>query len=65
MYLVSLCSLVAFGALLGQGTNNNVAFGALQGQGTNNNMATMECILAGCVCGILFALFSDQPLNLL
>ncbi len=51
MYLVSLCSLVAFGALLGQNTDDC--------------MATMECILAGAISGILFALFSGQPLNLL
>jgi len=25
----------------------------------------MECILAASICGILFALFSGQPLNIL
>ena len=25
----------------------------------------MECIMAGAVCGILFSLFSGQPLNIL
>lgn len=25
----------------------------------------MECILAGCVGGVLFSLFSGQPLNIL
>jgi solute carrier family 4 (sodium bicarbonate cotransporter), member 7 len=51
IYLVSLCSLVAFGALLGQNTDNY--------------MGTIESILAGAICGILFAIFSGQPLNLL
>jgi hypothetical protein len=27
--------------------------------------ATMECILAGSVCGVLFSLFSGQPLNII
>ena len=51
IYLVSLCSLVAFGALLGQNTDNY--------------MGTIESILSGAICGILFSLFSGQPLNLL
>ena len=51
IYLVSLCSLVAFGALLGQNTDNY--------------MGTIETILSGAICGILFAIFSGQPLNLL
>jgi hypothetical protein len=51
IYLVSLCSLVAFGGLLGEKTNNL--------------MATMECILAGAACGALFSLFSGQPLNII
>ena len=51
MYLVSLCSLVAFGGLLGQQTDNL--------------MATTECMLAGFICGTLFALFSGQPLNII
>jgi len=51
MYLVSLCSLVAFGGMLGKKTGNM--------------MATMECILAGSVCGVMFALFSGQPLNII
>ena len=51
MYLVSLCSLVAFGGMLGKKTDNY--------------MATMECILAGSVCGVLFSLISGQPLNVI
>lgn len=51
IYLVCLCSLVAFGALLGQNTENY--------------MATIECILAGALCGVLFALFAGQPINIL
>ncbi|CAF0778311.1 unnamed protein product [Rotaria sordida] len=51
LYLVCLCSVVAFGGMLGTATENY--------------MATMECILAGSVSGILYALFSGQPLNIL
>ena len=51
MYLVSLCSLVAFGGMIGERTDNM--------------MATMECILAGSMCGAIFSLFSGQPLNII
>ncbi|CAF4570375.1 unnamed protein product [Rotaria sp. Silwood1] len=51
LYLVCLCSVVAFGGMLGTATENY--------------MATMECILAASVSGIIFALFSGQPLNIL
>ncbi|KAI3381426.1 hypothetical protein SNEBB_000871 [Seison nebaliae] len=51
LYLVTLCSVVAFGALIG---------GA-----TRNKMATMECIISGSVVGVLFSLFAGQPMNIL
>ncbi|CAF0933984.1 unnamed protein product [Didymodactylos carnosus] len=51
LYLVCLCSVVAFGGMLGTATDNY--------------MATMECILAASICGVIFALFSGQPLNIL
>ncbi|CAF0829892.1 unnamed protein product [Brachionus calyciflorus] len=51
VYLVTLCSLVAFGGMLGEKTNKL--------------MATMECILAGSVCGVAFSLFAGQPLNII
>lgn len=51
MYLVSLCSLVAFGGMIGAKTGNL--------------MATMECILSGAICGAIFSLFSGQPLNII
>ncbi|UJR15917.1 hypothetical protein I4U23_002838 [Adineta vaga] len=51
LYLVCLCSVVAFGGMLGTATENY--------------MATMECILAASISGILFALFAGQPLNIL
>lgn len=44
---------------------NNVTFGALLGQGTGNYMGVMECVFAGAVSMIIFALFSGQPLNIL
>jgi hypothetical protein len=51
VYLVSLCSLVAFGGMLGKKTDNM--------------MATIECVLAGSICGVLFSLFSGQPMNII
>ncbi|KAK7500834.1 hypothetical protein BaRGS_00008078 [Batillaria attramentaria] len=44
---------------------NNVTFGALLGQGTGNYMGVMECIFAGAVSSMVFALFAGQPLNIL
>ncbi|XP_064598631.1 electrogenic sodium bicarbonate cotransporter 1-like isoform X2 [Liolophura sinensis] len=43
----------------------NVTFGGVLGTETNNYMAAMECILAAAITGIIFALFSGQPLNIL
>ncbi|XP_045168202.1 electrogenic sodium bicarbonate cotransporter 1-like isoform X6 [Mercenaria mercenaria] len=43
----------------------NVTFGGLLGQATDQYMGVMECIFAAAVTGILFALFSGQPLNIL
>ncbi|XP_052079276.1 electroneutral sodium bicarbonate exchanger 1-like isoform X5 [Mytilus californianus] len=43
----------------------NVTFGGLLGIATDNYMGTMECILTAALTGILFALFSGQPLNIL
>ncbi|RUS84579.1 hypothetical protein EGW08_007674 [Elysia chlorotica] len=43
----------------------NVTFGGLLGQSTDQYMGTMECILAASICGVVFALFAGQPLNIL
>ncbi|XP_055869430.1 sodium bicarbonate cotransporter 3-like isoform X3 [Biomphalaria glabrata] len=43
----------------------NVTFGGLLGQATEQYMGTMECILTAAITGILYALFSGQPLNIL
>ncbi|KAK3083073.1 hypothetical protein FSP39_013225 [Pinctada imbricata] len=43
----------------------NVTFGGLLGQATDQYMGTMECILAASICGVIFALFAGQPLNIL
>ncbi|CAF1623715.1 unnamed protein product, partial [Rotaria magnacalcarata] len=51
LFIVCLCSVVAFGGILGTATENY--------------MATMECILAAAISGIIFALFSGQPLNIM
>ncbi|XP_021945310.1 sodium-driven chloride bicarbonate exchanger [Folsomia candida] len=42
-----------------------ITFGGLMGLATHNSMGTMETMVAGCVCGIGFALFSGQPLIIL
>ena len=49
--MVCLCSLVAFGGMLGKKTGYD--------------MGTIECIVAGSLCGVLFSLFSGQPLNII
>ncbi|CAF3407654.1 unnamed protein product [Rotaria socialis] len=51
LFIVCLCSVVAFGGILGTATENY--------------MATMECILAAAISGIIFALFGGQPLNII
>ncbi|XP_045177681.2 sodium bicarbonate cotransporter 3-like isoform X2 [Mercenaria mercenaria] len=43
----------------------NVTFGGLLGHATDNYMGTMECILSAAISGVLFALCSGQPLNIL
>ncbi|CAG5119187.1 unnamed protein product [Candidula unifasciata] len=43
----------------------NVTFGGLLGQETDHLMGTMECILAASITGVVYALFSGQPLNIL
>uniref|UniRef100_A0A0K2VB20 Anion exchange protein n=1 Tax=Lepeophtheirus salmonis TaxID=72036 RepID=A0A0K2VB20_LEPSM len=42
-----------------------VAFGSLLGQATENRIATIESLMSGLICGVLFGLFSGQPLILL
>ena len=42
-----------------------VAFGALLGEATEQRIATIEGLVAGLISGVLFALFAGQPLNLL
>ncbi|KAL3855467.1 hypothetical protein ACJMK2_014678 [Sinanodonta woodiana] len=43
----------------------NVTFGGLLGDATDKYMGTMECILAAAITGVIYALFSGQPLNIL
>ncbi|KAK7112417.1 electroneutral sodium bicarbonate exchanger 1-like isoform X2 [Littorina saxatilis] len=42
-----------------------ITFGGLLGDATDNNMAALESILAGSICGVVYALFSGQPLTIL
>jgi len=41
-----------------------VTFGGLMGQKTDGYMGTIETLLSGAVCGIIYALFSGQPLTI-
>ncbi|XP_036368518.1 electroneutral sodium bicarbonate exchanger 1-like [Octopus sinensis] len=43
----------------------NVTFGGILGSKTKGYMGTMECILTAALSGVVFALFSGQPLNIL
>lgn len=42
-----------------------ITFGGLLGQATGQNIATMESLLTGAICGIMYGLFSGQPLTIL
>ncbi|XP_014681823.1 PREDICTED: electrogenic sodium bicarbonate cotransporter 1-like isoform X2 [Priapulus caudatus] len=48
MYVASLAPLITFGGLLEAETNQQ--------------QATMECIMAGAIVGLIFAIFAGQPL---
>ncbi|KAK6166324.1 hypothetical protein SNE40_023048 [Patella caerulea] len=43
----------------------NVTFGGILGIQTDQYMGVMECIFAAAVTGIVFAVFSGQPMNIL
>lgn len=42
-----------------------ITFGGLLGEATGQNIATMESLLTGCLGGIMYGLFSGQPLTIL
>lgn len=42
-----------------------ITFGGLLGEATHNNIATMESLMSGLLCGLLFGFFSGQPLTIL
>jgi hypothetical protein len=42
-----------------------ITFGGLLGVATDQNMASIESLLSGLICGVLYALFAGQPLTLL
>lgn len=42
-----------------------ITFGGLLGDVTHKRMAAMESLLSGAICGLLFGLFSGQPLTIL
>ncbi|CAG2167893.1 unnamed protein product [Oppiella nova] len=42
-----------------------ITFGGLLGEATGNNIATMESLMSGLVCGLLYGFFSGQPLTVL
>lgn len=42
-----------------------ITFGGLLAKATDNNLAAIECIMGALINGIIYALFSGQPLSLL
>lgn len=42
-----------------------VTFGGLMGQATDGYMGTIEMLLSGAICGIIYAFFSGQPLTII
>jgi len=42
-----------------------IAFGGLLGQATKNRMASIESLVSGLTAGVVFALFSGQPLTIM
>ncbi|XP_033728652.1 sodium bicarbonate cotransporter 3-like isoform X2 [Pecten maximus] len=42
-----------------------ITFGGLLGDATKNSMAAFESILAGAICGVVYALCAGQPLTIL
>ncbi|XP_054723273.1 LOW QUALITY PROTEIN: electroneutral sodium bicarbonate exchanger 1-like, partial [Uloborus diversus] len=42
-----------------------ITFGGLLGDATEDRIAAMESLLSGAICGILYGLFSGQPLTIL
>ncbi|RNA30529.1 Sodium-driven chloride bicarbonate [Brachionus plicatilis] len=42
-----------------------ITFGGLLGFATDNYMGTIESLLSGLICGVLFSLFAGQPMTIL
>jgi len=42
-----------------------ITFGGLLGDATGNNMASMESLVSGLIVGVLFGMFSGQPLTIM
>ncbi|CAF0855369.1 unnamed protein product [Brachionus calyciflorus] len=42
-----------------------ITFGGLLGTATDQNMSAIESLLSGAICGILYSLFSGQPMTIL
>lgn len=42
-----------------------ITFGGLLSEATGRNMAAMESLVSGFVCGVVYGLFSGQPLTIL
>uniref|UniRef100_A0A5S6QAA9 Anion exchange protein n=1 Tax=Trichuris muris TaxID=70415 RepID=A0A5S6QAA9_TRIMR len=63
----SACSQVVAATLFLFLTNlaNIIIFGAVMSHSLDHQMGIMECIISGCVSGVLFSLLSGQPLNIL
>ncbi|UYV73776.1 SLC4A7 [Cordylochernes scorpioides] len=55
LYFACLTPIITFGGLLGEATDNNIEL----------MQAAMESLMAGALCGIVYGLFSGQPLTIL
>jgi len=42
-----------------------ITFGGLLGEATDNSIASMESLVAGLICGVIYGFFSGQPLTIL
>ena len=42
-----------------------ITFGGLLGDATGNSMASMESLVSGLIVGVIYGLFSGQPLTIL
>ena len=62
---ISMQSVATFGFLYFACLTPIITFGGLLGEATQNRIAAMESLVSGLVCGVVYGLFSGQPLTIL